>query len=373
MPAEALMRKIPALALLLLIGLPVAAAEHKPYTRNVAIVIYENAEPLDWAGPYEVYVNAARAATVNGHEAFNVYIVSKTGEPVSALGLKVLPNYSIANAPKPDIVVFPGGRTENLYDDAEFFAWSKGAASEAEIAQSVCTGAFVLAKAGMLDNLEVTTFYGSIDGLRKFAPNARVEDGRRFVDNGRIVTTAGVSAGIDGSLNIVARLLGRRVADQVATYMEYHWTPEAYLASKYPYLNPSTSDSGRQLQTGEIAYEAKDFAEAAKIYRGIIQDDPANEQAWSRLGITLRAANDHASAAKAFATAATSAADKRRAASSFYSAAAEYARAEEPNDAVQMLQKAFDAGYPNRNAVNTDPVFAKVKDDPRLRELTAAK
>lgn len=86
-----------------------------------------------------------------------------------------------------------------------------------------------------------------------------VKNGRRFVDNGRIVTTAGISAGIDGSLHVVARLLGRRIADQVATYMEYHWSPDAFLATGYAYLNPSTDARGRLVQTAEMQYEEKSY------------------------------------------------------------------------------------------------------------------
>src|SRR5262245_40854447 len=149
-----------------------AAAERKPYTRNVAIVIYENAEPLDWTGPFEVYNDAARSARANGELAFNVYTVAKTTETVDSQGMKVVPTYSIQNAPRPDIVLFPGGPASKIYDDPVFFAWAKKAAEEAEIAQSVCTGAFVLGKAGMLDGLEVTTHYGSIDRLAKAYPRA---------------------------------------------------------------------------------------------------------------------------------------------------------------------------------------------------------
>src|SRR6185369_5875070 len=232
--------------------------------------------------------------------AFNVYIVSKTTEPLNAQGLKVVPNYSIANAPKPDIVIFPGGPSAKIYDDPEFFAWAKKASIDAEIAQSVCTGAFVLAKAGLLDNLEVTTFHGAIEGLRKELPNARVEDGRRFIDNGHVVTTAGISAGIDGSLNVVARLLGRRVADQVATYMEYHWTPEAYLATKYAYFNPSTDDAGRMMQNGDVQFEAKNYPEAEKVFRALVKVYPANPDAWYSLGATLRETKNHAEAGQAF-------------------------------------------------------------------------
>jgi putative intracellular protease/amidase len=142
-----------------------ACAEPKPYTRNVAIVVYDMAEPLDWTGPFEVYNDAASFGSANGADAFRVYIVSKTTETVNAQGLRVVPEYSIQNAPKPDIVLFPGGPSGHIYDDPEFFAWAKKASEEAEIAQSVCTGAFVLGKAGLLDGLEVTTFHGAIEGL----------------------------------------------------------------------------------------------------------------------------------------------------------------------------------------------------------------
>lgn len=225
-----------------------ACAEARPYTRNVAIVVYDQAEPLDWAGPFEVYNNAARFGAAGGENAFHVYVVSKTRDPVDAQGLHVLPSYSIADAPRPDIVLFPGGPSRRLTDDPQFFAWAKRVAAEAEIAQSVCTGAFVLGKAGLLDGLDVTTFHGSIDRLQKDYPRTRVHRGRRFVDSGRIVTTAGISAGIDGSLHVVARLLGRRVADEVATYMEYAWVPEPSHAREYSYPNPSAGEPGGRAQ-----------------------------------------------------------------------------------------------------------------------------
>jgi putative intracellular protease/amidase len=353
------MRKL--FILILLAALPIVAAEHKPYTRNVAIVVYENAEPLDWTGPFEVYNDAANFGGANNEPAFNVYIVSKTTDPVNAQGLKVVPNYSIANAPKPDIVIFPGGPSAKIYDDPEFFAWAKKASLEAEIAQSVCTGAFVLARAGMLDNLEVTTFHGAIEGLRKEVPNARVEDGRRFVDNGHVVTTAGISAGIDGSLNVVARLLGRRIADQVAMYMEYHWTPESYLAMKYAYLNPSTNEAGRQMQSADMELEAKNYGGAERIYRAILKDDPKSLDAQYSIGVILRETKDHAGAAQAFVTAAGMTNDQHNASHLLYNAAVEYARADRTDDAAQALRKAFDAGYPDRDVVNKNPDLAKLK------------
>ena len=365
------MRKL-ILVVTMLAALPLAAQERKPYTRNVAVVVYENAEPLDWTGPFEVYNDAASFGNSNGAQAFNVYIVSKTTEPLNAQGLKVVPNYSIANAPKPDIVIFPGGPASKIYNDPDFFAWAKKASIEAEIAQSVCTGAFVLAKAGLLDNLDVTTFHGAIEALQKDFPNARVQDGRRFVDNGHVITTAGISAGIDGSLNVVARLLGRRVADQVATYMEYHWTPEAYLATKYAYLNPSTNDVGRRIQSADIQFEGKNFADAERTYRSVLKDDPKNNEAWYSLAATLKETKDHAGAAQAFAAAAASSPDQRHAAFNYYSAATEFAGAGRSDDAFEMLRKALALGYPQQN-VAKDPSFAKLIDDPRMKTIAEAR
>lgn len=364
------MKRILILATLFLLAYVVRADERKTYTRNVAIVVYENAEPLDWTGPFEVYNDAGSYGQVGDARAFNVYIVSKTTQPLNAQGLKVVPNYSIADAPKPDIVVFPGGPAAHIYDDPEFFAWAKKVSIEAEIAQSVCTGAFVLAKAGLLDNLDVTTFHGAIDRLRTTYPSVRVQDGRRFVDNGHVVTTAGISAGIDGSLNVVARLLGRRIADQVATYMEYHWSPEAYLATKYAYLNPSTDEQGRTLQSADIQRDGKDFAGSAKTLRALLADHPTNRDAWYILGETLRSTEDHLAAAQAF----TKAGEDPKipgAENALFDAAREYAQASRNDDAVALLERAFAAGFKNRDAVKNDPALAKLRDDARVRSIVA--
>lgn len=367
------MKRILGFAVLFLLACVIQsqAAERKTYTRNVAIVVYENAEPLDWTAPFEVYNDAGGFGQVGEERAFNMYIVSKTTQPLNAQGRKVVPNYSIADAPKPDIVVFPGGPAPHIYDDPEFFAWAKKASVEAEIAQSVCTGAFVLAKAGLLDNLEVTTFHGAIDRLRSSYPAARVEDGPSFVDNGHVVTTAGISAGIDGSLNIVARLLGRRVADQVATYMEYHWTLEAYLATKYAYLNPSTDEQGRTLQTADVQREGKDFAGSGKTPRALLADHPANHDAWYVLGDTLRSTDRHAAAAEAFAKAGEdtkiSGAD-----GALFDAAREYALANRNDDAIALLQRAFAAGFKDRDAVKNDPALAKLREDARVKTIVAS-
>src|SRR5262249_34210908 len=293
-------------------------------------------------------------------------------EPLNAQGLWVVPSYSIADAPKPDIVLFPGGPSSMVYDDPEFFAWAKKVSVEAEIAQSVCTGAFVLGKAGLLDGLGVTTFHGAIDDLQKNYPRAQVHRGRRFIDNGHVVTTAGISAGIDGSLHVVARLLGRRVADQVATYMEYAWSPEASLATGYSYFNPSTDDWGRMSQTDEMQFQDKQYNEAEKTYRTILKQNAANQDAWSSLGLTLSKQGRHGDAGDAFARCAQAAKDHMTP-YRYYRAAAEFAQAGQKDEAIAMLGKAFDEGYPNRSRVESDPQLASIAGDPRVKQLLAAK
>ena len=124
---EAMMNRLGVATLALLLAVPAAGAERKPYTRNVAIVVYENAQPLDWTGPYEVYNDAARFGAVGGAPAFNVYLVSKTSAPLNLQGLTVTPTHSIADAPRPDIVMFPGGPSDNVTNDPEFFAWAEKA------------------------------------------------------------------------------------------------------------------------------------------------------------------------------------------------------------------------------------------------------
>jgi transcriptional regulator GlxA family with amidase domain len=236
-----------------------AADNPKKYTRNVAIVVYEGVELLDFAGPGEVFEAAAGFSTFKGEPGFRVYTVAAAAKPITSQRfLTVVPEFTIENAPRPDIIVIPGGGSSVLTEDPKFMAWATKNAGAGALTLTVCTGAFVPARAGLLDGAGATTWYGAIERLRKAAPKANVQDGRRFVDNGSIITTAGVSAGIDGALHTVARLMGRAVADQTARYMEYHWTPEPYLAQGYPWLNPSLDEEGRVAQRSELSGGGKD-------------------------------------------------------------------------------------------------------------------
>lgn len=231
-----------------------AGAATVPATRNVAIVVFDGVELLDFAGPTQVFAAAADFGAVGGKPAFRVYTVARTKEPIVSHGiLRIVPEYSIDDAPPPDIVVLPGGDARPLIDDPRFVDWVKRNGARADVvSMSVCTGAFVLGKAGLLDGRSATTWYDAIDRLRRAVPAAKVEDGRRFIDEGRVLTTAGVSAGIDGALHLVARLLGRAVADRTARYMEYRWTPEPYLARTYPLLTPGLDERGRAHQLADL-------------------------------------------------------------------------------------------------------------------------
>lgn len=187
---------------------------------NVAILVFEGVELLDFAGPGEVF-SAAHGA--RGH-AFRVYTVAADKRPVHSQGfVELRPEFSFADAPRPDILVVPGG---NVPDDAAHVEWVRSRAPACELVLSVCNGALLVARAGLLEGLEATTHHGSLEALARHNPKTRVYTNRRFVDNGRVVTCAGVSAGIDGALHVVERLLGNESARRTARYMEYEWRPE---------------------------------------------------------------------------------------------------------------------------------------------------
>ncbi|HJQ24933.1 MAG TPA: DJ-1/PfpI family protein [Blastocatellia bacterium] len=198
-----------------------AGATNMKNKRNVAILVHEGVELLDFAGPGEVFASA------NHRSAFQVYTVAASPAEVVSQGfVTVKPQYTFANCPPPDVVILPGGRTDIPLSDPAVINWIKQSSEKAEVVMSVCTGAFLLAKAGLLDGREATTHWSAISSLRQQAPQTTVHENRRFVDNGKVITAAGVSAGIDASLHVVDKLLGREAAAQTAHYMEYKWQPE---------------------------------------------------------------------------------------------------------------------------------------------------
>lgn len=349
-------------------ALPAPAAPRAVYTRNVAIVLYDGVELLDFAGPGEVFQAAAHFGAVDGVPAFRVYTVAASRAPLTSQGfVTVTPEFSFADAPRPDIFVIPGGNSRRLLDDAAAMAWVRKATPEAEVAMTVCTGAFVLAKTGVMAGKDVTTHFGSVDRLRTAVPDARVQSGRRFVDNGSFLTTAGVSAGIDGSLHLVARLLGRNVADRTARYMEYHWSPEATLAGTYTTLNPSTDERGRALQLAGLQADEGRGEEAAKILRALVAKDPRDAGAWNALGRIDHQAGRFAEAAEDFTRAAAKPELRARAT---YDLACSLARAGRPAEALQALEAAVAAGV-GRDSLERDEDLASLRGEPRYAALLA--
>jgi transcriptional regulator GlxA family with amidase domain len=192
--------------------------------RTLAILVFDDMEVLDFCGPFEVF------SVANGFTeppAFNVMIVAENARPVlSRGGLNVNPHHRLADCTQPDLLLIPGGQgTRKEMHNPVLIDWIRKASSQAELILSVCTGALLLAKAGLLDGLEATTHHGAIDLLRQTAPKTTVHADRRFVDNGKVVCSAGIAAGIDMSLHVVTRLLGEEVAEKTAWQMEYPWQP----------------------------------------------------------------------------------------------------------------------------------------------------
>ena len=192
--------------------------------RNVAILIFDEVEVLDFCGPFEVFsVTGLR----DDLKPFNVYTVAETVKPVLARNnLSVNPAYHLADCPAPDILLVPGGYgTRREMNNPVLLDWIKHCAENAELLLSVCTGALILARAGLLDGLSATTHHGAIELLKETAPRTAVLESERIVDNGKIILSAGISAGIDMSLYAVSRLLGLAQAEETARYMEYDWSP----------------------------------------------------------------------------------------------------------------------------------------------------
>ena len=208
-------------------GQPVNRRGLRMNKTNVGILIFENVEVLDFAGPFEVF---SRTRTMPGIESrrsddaapFRVFTVAKTTDSVFATGaLKVVPEYLFKTAPRIDLLVVPGGfGTRALLDDQETLAWIGTVAADASQTTSVCTGSLLLAKAGLLEGRRATTHWGALDLLASLDADIIVDRNSRYVDDG-IITSAGVSAGIDMTFYVVEGHCGREVADETARYIDY--------------------------------------------------------------------------------------------------------------------------------------------------------
>jgi transcriptional regulator GlxA family with amidase domain len=185
---------------------------------NIGIYVYELAEELDWAGPWEVL-----AAWSDRNTEINVFIITDTDGPVRcAKGLRVLGDYTWETAPTLDVLVVPGGDSRGPVADKPLIARVRALHERGALLVSVCTGAFVLQAAGVLDGKPATTHWGAVERLRSLGVDVRDE---RFVDAGEVITAAGVSAGIDMALHLVARLDSVERAKDVRRYIQYDPEP----------------------------------------------------------------------------------------------------------------------------------------------------
>ncbi|HUO83224.1 MAG TPA: DJ-1/PfpI family protein [Gammaproteobacteria bacterium] len=188
---------------------------------RAAFAIAEGATVIDFAGPWEVFQDVHVSGPGSRHMMpFELYTVAATAKPITATGgMKIIPNYAIDDAPRPHVVIVPA-----LRGNPALLEWLAAVAPETDVTMSVCTGAFQLARAGLLDGLAATTHHDFYDSFAQEFPRVKLERGLRFVENPRIATSAGLSSGIDLALRVVERYFGRDVARQTADYMEYTGT-----------------------------------------------------------------------------------------------------------------------------------------------------
>ena len=197
--------------------------------RNVAILVFDDVEVLDFCGPFEVFSVTGRR---DGSDPFNVYTVAEKTPIAARNAMSINPSYTLETCPQPDILVVPGGggrhpdgtgygtRREML--NQPLLDWINDRYPKTEQVLSVCTGALILAKAGLVHGA-ATTHHGAFEDLRQAAPDVDVREGDRWVDSGKIVFSGGISAGLDASFYLVTKLLGQDAAQETATYMEYDW------------------------------------------------------------------------------------------------------------------------------------------------------
>ena len=183
---------------------------------KVAMFVYDGVEIIDIAGPWEVF----------GTAGFLVHTVAEKPDPLTLVfGQKIVPDFTFANAPKADVLLVPGGGYSRQMKNDAVLNFIKTKANEAKYVMSVCTGAFLLGQAGLLAGQAATCTYGMVEDFANF-PNTKVVYDARFVESGKIITTAGLTSGIDGALHLIAKLSGAGAAQSAALNIEYNWNPE---------------------------------------------------------------------------------------------------------------------------------------------------
>lgn len=204
---------------------------------NIGIYVYDEVEVLDFTGPYEVFSTAARVKArqqADSQNMFEVFLIAETEDLVNARAdFKVQPHYTIQNHPKVDVLIVPGGVHVHELEKPRVIEWLSNLSPATHLTASVCTGAFLLAKANLLNGQTCTTHWEDIPDLRAMFPSLDVKENVPWVDNGHVVTSAGISAGIEMALHLVARLAGKDLAMKTARQMQYDWrtahlSPDTY-------------------------------------------------------------------------------------------------------------------------------------------------
>ncbi|MFT7724383.1 MAG: DJ-1/PfpI family protein [Roseateles sp.] len=207
-----------------------ATDTHRPRTTpmNIGILVFDDMELLDMAGPYEVFTTAsrvwARSQPACSAALFDVVTLAATPAPVRArAGLRVQPDFTLDAHPPLHYALVPGGAVDAELQRPDVLAWIAAQRRSAPVLASVCTGALLLSAAGVLDGLAATTHWEDLAALRALRPAVRVRGGVRWVDEGAVVTSAGISAGMDMSLHLVRRLHGHELAARTARQMDHDW------------------------------------------------------------------------------------------------------------------------------------------------------
>ena len=206
----------------------------------VAFVVSKGTVMIDLAGPWEVFNNVlimARGSSMDDQMPFQTYTVSESRQPITLGGIKIIPDYTFANAPAPQVVVIPAqdGQSDAMLN------WIRKVTRTTDVTMSVCTGAFVLASTGLLAGKPATTHHSAYKSLAFKYPNIDVRRGARFVESGNIATAGGLTSGIDLALRVVERYFGRKVAENTAYQLEYQGTGWTDPASNATYLQAAVS------------------------------------------------------------------------------------------------------------------------------------
>ncbi len=190
---------------------------------NIGIYIYNQAEVLDFSGPFEVFSTASRLCKTG--DPFNVFLISQSCEMVTArAGYQVMPDYGFHNHPEIDVLIIVGGVHNDEMNKPDVLEWIASQAKKVKMLASVCTGVFLLAKSQAIQDAKVTTHWQDIPDLKTMFPNLKVIEGVRWVDEGKLITSGGISAGIDMSLHLVEKLFDVALAETTAKQMEFSWT-----------------------------------------------------------------------------------------------------------------------------------------------------